>query len=162
MLKFIAGVVGSAVCSVLITSAIALPSRAQTAPLQTTDSASTGFAETDRQNGVAVDSRGFRSSWVSSSGNTLYAQPAIYPHSINRHGHYPIGYPIGQPTIVVTPGAIVVQPGVIQPQPRVIIAPTIILGNDRRNRLTTCTTTNTITSSDGTIFRSTTTQLCAD
>jgi hypothetical protein len=163
MLKFIAGVASCiALSSLLLASAIVRPGMAQTVPLPPTDPASTGFAQTDRQNGVTVDSRGFRSSWVSSSGNTLYTQPTIYPHPIYRHGHH---HPTGQPTIVVAPGTIVIQPGVIQPgviqpQPRVIIAPTIILGNDR-NITTICTTTNTITSSDGTIVRSTTTQPCA-
>jgi hypothetical protein len=123
-----------------------------------------GFAVTDRQNGVTVDSRGFRSSWVSAGSTGYIDRPPVYYHR-DRHHHHPIhhsaiyGGPVIGPVVRPVIGP-VVRPVVIPiGRPRgVIIAPTFNFGGS--NTFSTCTTTNTITSSDGTVFRSTTTQPC--
>jgi hypothetical protein len=142
MNKFLAGVVS--VSAMLV----AIPAIAQEVTLES------GFAESDARNGVITDSRGFRRSQIS-AGGTVYRQPA-------RYGGF--GYPaIGGPTIVIAPGTVVVpnHPIIVQPRHRdrgIVIAPTFNFGGGFNSGL--CTRTNTVTSGDGTIFQTTTTEPC--
>jgi hypothetical protein len=113
-----------------------------------------GFAASDARNGVVTDSRGFRHSQIS-AGGTVYRQPAYY-------GGF--GYPaIGGPTIVIAPGTVIVphRPIIVRPRHRdrgIVIAPTFNFGGWFNSGL--CTRTNTVTSGDGTIFQTTTTEPC--
>jgi hypothetical protein len=131
------------------------------------------FEESDARNGVIVDRSGFRSSSIS-VGSPNYHKPH-FRHKSNFHKrHYQDGYRDGfghrsivQPRVIISPNP-VVNPVIIPHRSRIsypahprrglIIAPTIKFGGGFDSTL--CTTTNTITSRDGTVFQSSTTQPC--